>query len=55
MTSRYESHGDIRSDNLKINKTGLQPVSRPAEQILGFYPKGLWAKMCSKNNGAKAL
>ena len=24
------------------NKTGLQPVSRPAEQILG-------AKMCSKN------
>ena len=24
----------------KNNKTGLQPVSRPVEQILGFYPKG---------------
>ena len=24
-----------------INKTGLQTVSRPVEQILGFYPKGL--------------
>ena len=23
------------------NKTGLQPVSRPVEQIVGFYPKGL--------------
>ena len=22
------------------NKTGLQPVSRPVEQILGFFPKG---------------
>ena len=21
------------------NKTGLQPVSRPEEQILGFFPK----------------
>ena len=31
------------------NKTGLQPVSRPVEQILGFYPKDLSAKMCSKN------
>ena len=31
------------------NKTGLPPVSRPVEQILGFYPKGLSAKMCSKN------
>ena len=34
------------------NKTGLQPVSRPVEQILGFYPKGLSAKMCSKNKKA---
>ena len=25
----------------KINKTGLQPVSRPMKQILVFYPKGL--------------
>ena len=24
-----------------INKTGLQPVSRPVEQILGFYQKVL--------------
>ena len=24
----------------KSNKTGLQPVSRPVEQILGFFPKG---------------
>ena len=23
------------------NKTGLQPVSRPVEQILGFHPKGV--------------
>ena len=22
-----------------INKTGLQPVSRPVEQILGFFPR----------------
>ena len=27
-----------------LNKTGLQPVSRPVEQILGFYLKGLSAK-----------
>ena len=27
-----------------INKTGLQPVSKPVEQIFGFYPKGLSAK-----------
>ena len=26
------------------NKTGLQPVSRPAQQILGFYPKGIKCK-----------
>ena len=31
------------------NKTGLQPVSRPVEQIVGFHSKGLSAKMCSKN------
>ena len=24
----------------KENKTGLQPVSRPVERILGFFPKG---------------
>ena len=37
----------------KLNKTGLQPVSRPAEQILGFFQKVLMQKMvqkkCSKN------
>ena len=33
----------------KKNKTGLQLDSRPVEQILGFYPKGLSAKMCLKN------
>ena len=32
-----------------INKTGLQPVSRPVEQILGFFPKGFNAKKCLKN------
>ena len=26
---------------IKGNKTGLQPVSRPVEQILGFFQKGL--------------
>ena len=26
---------------LLYNKTGLQPIPRPAEQILGFYPKGV--------------
>ena len=24
----------------RLNKTGLQPVSRPVEQIFGFFPKG---------------
>ena len=28
------------------NKTGLQPVSRPVEQIIGFFPKDL--KRCKK-------
>ena len=53
------------SKQSKTNKTGLQPVSRPVEQILwvfskGFknYPKGIIIrengaqsveKMCSKN------
>ena len=36
-----------------INKTGLQPVLRPVEQILGFLQKGFnakkGAKMCSKH------
>ena len=36
--------------DIKLNKTGLQSVSRPVEQILRFYPKGLSAKMCSKMN-----
>ena len=35
------SHGKIII-YYKMNKAGLQPVSRPVEQILG-------AKMCSKN------
>ena len=30
------------------NKTGLQPVSRPVEKILGFFLKGLSATMCSE-------
>ena len=25
----------------KENKTGLQPVSRPVEQFLGFFQKGI--------------
>ena len=41
------------------NKTGLQPVSRPVGQILGFYPKGFSAKRCLKfffkPTGAKSL
>ena len=32
-----------------IDKTGLQPVSRPVEQILGFYPKGFKCKNVLKN------
>ena len=42
-----------------LNKTGLQPVSRPVGQILGFYPKGFSAKRCLKfffkPTGAKSL
>ena len=38
--------GKLCSQN--CNKTGLQPVSRPVERILGFFPKGFNAK-----NGAK--
>ena len=38
---------------LELNKTGLQPVSRPVERIFGFFPKGFnaknGAKKCSKN------
>ena len=34
----FATHLFICNNN---NKTGLQPVSRPVEQILGFYPKGL--------------
>ena len=30
----------IRHFSSSFNKTGLQPVSRPVEQILGFFPKG---------------
>ena len=35
----------------KFNKTGLQPVSRPVEQILGFFPKDLK----SAKNGANII
>ena len=31
--------GKLCSQN--CNKTGLQPVSRPVERILGFFPKGI--------------
>ena len=34
--------------NYKLNKTGLQPVSRSVEQIVGFLPKNF--KRCK--NGA---
>ena len=33
----------------KKEKKCLQPVSRPVELILGFYPKGLNAKRCLKS------
>ena len=33
----------------KYNKTGLQPISRPVEQILGFFPKGFKKESFSKN------
>ena len=46
------------------NKTGLQPVSRPVEQILGFYQE-LWnkdmgflercRKTCAKNGANVSL
>ena len=32
----------------KHNKTGLQPVSRPVEQILGFFQTGFNTKMKPK-------
>ena len=39
--------------NTNVNKTGLQPVSRPVERILEFFQKGFnaknGAKICSKN------
>ena len=52
-----------------MNKTGLQPTSRPVEQILGFFPTGLknyqnsnhymgvlkWRKKRCKNIFAKCL
>ena len=28
----------------RVNKTGLQPVSRPVQQIIGFFQKGYNAK-----------
>ena len=36
----------------KQNKTGLQPVSRPVEQILGFYGAKRCLKNVEKTNGA---
>ena len=35
------------------NKTGLQPVLRPVEQILGFFPKGIILQ--TYKNGAKTV
>ena len=32
---------------LKNNKTGLQPVSKPVDQILGFYGP-IYKKRCKK-------
>ena len=40
----------------RVNKTGLKPASRPVEQILGCYPKGLkiYPKgIIIRKNGAK--
>ena len=34
---------------LLFNKTGLQPVSRPVEQILGFFQKGFKKGSLSKS------
>ena len=33
---------------IQKNKTGLQPVSKPAEQILGFFQKGFYSKKGAK-------
>ena len=33
----------------EFNKTGLQPVSKPVEQILSFFPKGLKKGTFSKS------
>ena len=33
----------------RINKTGLQPVSRPVERVLGFFPKGFKKWSLSKS------
>ena len=35
--------------NLKANKTGLQPVSRPVEKMLGFFQKGFEKGSLSKS------
>ena len=36
----------LENSNANFNKTGLQPVSRPVLQILGFFQKVL--KRCKK-------
>ena len=33
----------------KLNTTGLQPVSKPVEQILGFFKKGFYSKKGAYN------
>ena len=46
---------NVRTTLSKVNKTGLQPVSRPVERILGFFQKGFSAKKWSQNVFKKCL
>ena len=53
MSSNTKVGSSVSLTQHKYNKTGLQPVSRPVERLLGFFPKGFnaknGAKRCSKN------
>ena len=40
MNASITKKQDVTLSWIKTNKTGLQPVSRPVEQIFGLYPKG---------------
>ena len=45
----------LKEVHSKKTRQVLQPVSRPVERNLGFYPKGLSAKRCLRNLRAPFL